>query len=52
MLDLYFVRQSFIKLYFLRVLGKFLNLKLIKLRLSENIRTPIVRVESIYNANE
>ena len=52
MFDLSFVGQSFIKLYFLRVLGKFLNFKLIKSQLSVNLRTPIIRVESIYNANE
>lgn len=52
MLDLSFVGQSSINLYFLRVLGKFPNFKLIKSQLSENLRTSIVRVESIYNANE
>lgn len=52
MLDLSFVGQSFINLYFLRVFSKFLKLKLVKTQLPENLRIPFGGVKSIYNANE
>lgn len=52
MFDLFFVGQSFINFYFLRVFSKFLKFKLVKIQFLENLRIFFGGVKSIYNVNE